>query len=155
MIRQEFEGRAGVGGSTERLTCGVAASHWSDPSTAVVRSLPCSRGFNPGGQRTGTHTIGFMGLGCVICWVLGLHLMFNGPGFWLGYSAFITLVVYVPFVDYSGLVQQGRTRFLKPVSNDPNFSHIIVIQASVLRFSTPHYLTVASGNGDDNVSLHK
>ncbi|KAL6178266.1 hypothetical protein ACLB2K_049785 [Fragaria x ananassa] len=79
LIRQEFGGRAGVGGSMERLTFGLAMSRWSDPDGAV-RSLPCSRCFNQGGQRTETHTIGFMGLGCVICWVLGLRLMFNGPG---------------------------------------------------------------------------
>ncbi|KAL6198247.1 hypothetical protein ACLB2K_028039 [Fragaria x ananassa] len=134
-IQHEFGWRAGVGGSMERLTCGMAASCWSDPdgaarSTTVVRSLPCSRGFNLGGQCTGTHTIGFMGLGCVICWVLGLCLIFNGPVSGLCYlvlviSAFVTLAVYVPFVDYSGLVLHEKTRFLKPVSIDPNSSQII------------------------------
>ncbi|KAL6214839.1 hypothetical protein ACLB2K_014271 [Fragaria x ananassa] len=96
------EGRAGVGGSIERLTY-----MWRG-GVALVLSRQGGAEYGGGAESPLQSS----------------------------YSTFITLVVYVPFVDYSGLV-------------------------SVLRFSTPHYLTVASGDGDgdgdgdDNVSLHE
>ncbi|KAL6190608.1 hypothetical protein ACLB2K_037002 [Fragaria x ananassa] len=117
-VWQEFGECAGVGGSM--------GSRWSDPDgvaqstavgTVVVWSLPCSRVLEMGGQR-GSYTKGFMGMGFVICWVMGFRLMIKGhvpgPSFDLGLGFQLTLV---------------------------------------LRFSTPHHLTVASGEGDYNISM--